>query len=279
MAYSTGSRINTNIAAYNALNALDNVNRDMSVHQLRLSTGKKINSASDDASGYVISKKMDGQIKSLQAAVDNVGDAQSTLGVAEGGYQTIADLLTQIKQDQTRANNGAFGADEKAAIASEVNQFMSEIDDINTQTQFNGTALFKSTTASTAYSQNFQVGASSNDTMTVAFNTATGSNALLGVAAGSVTSANIANLTVDKALASVNAAIGDIGAQENRLTTKEANLNTAITNTQAAESRIMDADVASEQIASVKDQILQQTATAQLAQANQSPQVFLSLFK
>ena len=149
MAFSTGARINTNISAYNALNALTNVNRDLSIHQLRLSTGKKINSASDDASGYVISKKMEGRVKSLQAAVDNVGDAQSTLGVAEGGYQTIADLLTQIKQDQTRANNGAFGDDEKSAIASEVNQLMTEIGDINSQTKFNGTALFS------GYSQGF----------------------------------------------------------------------------------------------------------------------------
>jgi len=273
MAFSTGARINTNISAYNALNALTNVNRDLSIHQLRLSTGKKINSASDDASGYVISKKMEGRVKSLQAAVDNVGDAQSVLGVAEGGYQTIADLLTQIKQDQTRANNGAFGDDEKAAIASEVNQLMTEVGDINNQTKFNGTALFS------GYSQDFQVGESSSETMTIAFGTATDAKTLLGVDAGSVTSANIGSLTVDTALVAVNAAIGDIGAQENRLTTKEANLNTAITNTQAAESRIMDADVASEQIASVKDQILQQTATAQLAQANQSPQVFLSLFK
>ena len=273
-----GSRINTNIAAYNALNALNNINQDLSVHQLRLSTGKRINSAADDASGYVISKKMDGTIKSLQAAVDNVGDAQSTLGVAEGGYQTIADILTQIKQDQTRANNGAFGTDEKNAIAGEVNQLMSEIDDINSQTQFNGTKLLSSD-GSSSYSQDFQVGESSSQTMTIAFNTASGASSLLTVSAGSVTSANIGTLTVDTALTAINAAIGNIGAQLNRLTTKVANLNTAITNTQAAESRIMDADVASEQIASTKDQILQQTATAELAQANQSPQVFLSLFK
>jgi len=278
MAFSTGARINTNISAYNALNALTNVNRDLSVHQLRLSTGKKINSASDDASGYVISKKMDARVKSLQAAVDNVGDAQSVLGVAEGGYQTIADLLTQIKQNQTRANNGAFGADEKTAVASEVNQLMTEIDDITSQTKFNGTSLLSST-GSGSYSQDFQVGESSSEKMTISFSTASGSQSLLSVSAGSVTTANISSLSVDKALVAVNAAIGDIGAQENRLTTKEANLNTAITNTQAAQSRIMDADVASEQISSVKDQILQQTATAQLAQANQSPQVFLSLFK
>jgi flagellin len=253
MAFSTGSRINTNVAAYNALNALNNVTRDMSVHQLRLSSGKRINSASDDASGYVISKKMEARVKSLQAEVDNIGDSQSSLGVAEGGYQTIADLLTQIKQKQTRASNASFGADEKTAVASEVGQLMQEIDSINTSTQFNGNNLLDNAT--------------------------TGATALLGTAANAVTSANIASLSVDVALGTVNAKIGDIGAQENRLTVEEANMNTAITNTQAAMSRIMDADVASEQIASVKNQILLQTATAQLSQANSSPQVFLSLFK
>ncbi len=279
MAFSTGSRINTNIAAYNALNALNSINRQVGVHQLRLATGKRVNSAADDASGYVISKKMEGRSRSLSAAVDNVGDAQSVLGVAEGGYQTVADLLVQIKDKQVRASDGAFGSDEKDAIAAEINTLMSEIDDINDQTKFNGQVLFKKTSGSTAYSASFQVGEASTESMTVSFTATTGSQSLLGVAAGSVTSANISTLTVDTALTTVNAEIGSIGAQMNRLSVKESNLNTAITNTDAAKSRIMDADIAAEQIQVVKLQILQQTATAQLAQANSNPQVFLSLFR
>ncbi|MBI3788388.1 MAG: flagellin [Ignavibacteriales bacterium] len=279
MAYSTGSRINTNIAAFNALNALNSVNREMGMHQLRLASGKRVNSAQDDPSGYVISKKMEGRIRALGAAVDNVGDAQSVLSVAEGAYQTVADILTQVKEKQTRAANGAFGADEKTAIANEINKLMSEIDDVNDQTKFNGTVLFKKTGADTAYSQSFQVGEGSTDTLTVGFSATTGATALLGVAAGAVTSANISTLTADTALNTVNTEIGSIGGQLNRLSTKESNLNTAITNTEAAKSRILDADIAKEQISAVKLQILQQTATAQLAQANSSPQVFLSLFR
>ncbi len=279
MAFSTGSRINTNIAAYNALNALNSINRQVGVHQLRLATSKRVNSAADDASGYVISKKMEGRSRSLSAAVDNVGDAQSVLGVAEGGYQTVADLLVQIKDKQVRASDGAFGSDEKDAIAAEINKLMSEIDDINDQTKFNGQVLFKKTSGGTAYSASFQVGEASTESMTVSFTATTGSQSLLGVAAGSVTSANISTLTVDTALTTVNAEIGSIGAQMNRLSVKESNLNTAITNTDAAKSRIMDADIAAEQIQVVKLQILQQTATAQLAQANSNPQVFLSLFR
>lgn len=279
MAFSSGSRINTNISAFNALNALNTVNREIGMHQLRLASGKRVNSAQDDPSGYVISKKMEGRIRALGAAVDNVGDAQSVLAVAEGGYQTIVDTLVQIKEKQTRAANGAFGADELNAIADEINKLMSEIDDINDQTKFNGVVLFKKTSSDTAYSKTFQVGESSSDTLTVGFSSTTGATALLGVAAGSVTSANISSLTVDTALNTVNTELGAIGGQANRLATKEANLTTAITNTEAAKSRILDADIAREQISVVKLQILQQTATAQLAQANASPQVFLSLFR
>lgn len=279
MAFSSGSRINTNISAFNALNALNAVNREIGMHQLRLASGKRVNSAQDDPSGYVISKKMEGRIRALGAAVDNVGDALSVLSVAEGGYQTIVDTLVQIKEKQTRAANGAFGADELNAIASEINKLMSEIDDINDQTKFNGVVLLKKTSSDTAYSKTFQVGEGSSDTLTIGFSATTGATALLGVAAGSVTSSNISSLTVDAAINTVNSELGAIGGQANRLSTKEANLTTAITNTEAAKSRILDADIAKEQIAVVKLQILQQTATAQLAQANAMPQVFLSLFR
>jgi flagellin len=278
MAFSSGARINTNISAYNALNALNSVNREIGVHQLRLATGKKINSSVDDPSGYVISKKMEGRVRSLNAALDNVGDANSVFGVAEGAYQSISDILVQMKEKQTRANNGAMGSEELDAIATELNKLMNEVDDINDQTKFNGTKLFLKT-AGTAYSASFQVGEASTETLSVSFSAVTGATSLLGVAAGSVTSANIANLTVDTGIATISAEIGKIGGNLSRLTTKESNLTTAITNTEAAKSRIADADLAKEQISAVKLQILQQTATAQLSQANSAPQVFLSLFK
>ncbi len=277
MAFSTGGRINTNIGANQAYSALNTISRELGVHQLRLATGKRINSAADDASGYVISKKMEGRMRSMSAALDNVGDAQSVYGVAEGAYQTVADILTTIKEKQTRAANGAMGSEEKDAIAAEINSLMSEITDIANQTKFNGTALL---TGAADYSSNFQVGEGSGDTLTVTFAKIDSSGTgLLSVAAGSVSSTNIANLSVDAALTTINAEIGKIGANVNRLQTKEANLTTAITNTEAAKSRIMDADVAKEQIMASKLSILQQTSTAQLAQANSSPQAFLSLFR
>jgi hypothetical protein len=153
MAFSSGARINTNIAAMNSLSALNSINRDLGVHQERLATGKRINSSSDDPSGYVISKKMEGRIRSMNSALDNVGDAQSVFGVAEGAYQKVADLLVQIKEKQTRFSNGAMGADEKDAISTEIKALGQEIDDIVTTTKFNGVSLLNS-----SYSNNFQVG-------------------------------------------------------------------------------------------------------------------------
>jgi flagellin len=274
MPLSGGGRINTNVAAMNALQSLNAINRDLGMHQERLATGRRINTSADDPSGYVISKKMEGRIRSMNSALDNVGDAQSTYSVAEGAYQKIADLLVQVKEKQTRFINGAFGADEKTAIATEISSLAAEIDDIVSTTKFNGVSLL-----SGSYSQNFQVGEGSTETFSVAFSASVSSAALLGTAAGSITSANVSSLTVDTGLGTVNTAIGTIGASLNRLSAKEANLNTAITNTTAAKSRIFDADIAKEQIAAAKLQILQQTSTSMLAQANASPQVFLSLFR
>jgi flagellin len=274
MALSSGARINTNIGAMNALNALNSINRELGVHQERLSTGKRINSSADDPSGYVISKKMEGRVRSMVSALDNVGDAQSTYGVAEGGYQKVADLLVQIKEKQARFINGAFGTDEKTSIATEISSLALEIDDIVLNSKFNGVQLLSGT-----YSQSFQVGEGSSEVFTVAFGATVTAAALLGTPAGSISSVNISGLTVDTGLGTVNSAIGTIGASLNRLAAKESNLNTAITNTEAARSRIFDADIAKEQIQSAKLQILQQTSTSMLAQANQSPQVFMSLFK
>lgn len=279
MAFSTGGRINTNIGALQAYGALNELTRQSGIHQLRLATGKRVNAASDDPSGYVISKKMEGRVRAMGAAVDNVGDAQSVYGVAEGGYQTIADILVTIKEKQARAANGALGANELDAIASEINSLASEVDAINDQTKFNGTVLFKKLSGDTAYSKTFQVGEASTETLTVGFSATSGALGLLGVAAGSVTSANISTLTADAALTTISASIGTIGASVNRLSIKETNLTTAITNTEAAKSRIMDADVAKEQIQVMKLQILQQTSTAQLAQANSAPQQYLALFR
>ena len=281
MAFSTGGRINTNVNAQQAYSALNAISREHGIHQLRLATGKRINSASDDPSGYVISKKMEARMRAMTSAVDNVGDAQSVYGVAEGGYQTIADILVTIKEKQARAANGALGGNELDAIASEINTLASEIDDIVATTKFNGVSLFSADASGNKYNVNFQVGESSLETLAVGFSADVSSATLLGSLPLTIPTlaSDIAALTPDTALNTLSGEIGKIGAAVNRLTIKETNLTTAITNTDAAKSRLMDADVAKEQIQVSKLQILQQTSTAQLAQANASPKNFLSLFQ
>lgn len=265
MAYSSGSRINTPINAYNALNALNNVNQQLGVRQLRLATGKRINSVADDPSGYTIAKQMEARARVLGAVVNNIGDAKNMAGTGEQALQTVRDLLTTIKEKVALANDPVA---DKNALANDVNQLTTEINDIITKTDFNGNLLFNSAT----FSQAFQVGASLTDTLALTWSASFASIT-------SQTSATIGALSVDTNVSTVETALQTMGSLISRMDAKESNLNVAITNTQAAQSRIFDADIAKEQLEATKLQILQQTAVTQLAAANSSNQVFLTLFR
>jgi len=265
MAYSSGARINTPINAYNAYNALSGINQQLSVHQLRLSTGKRINTVADDPSGYTIAKQMESRAGVLGAAVNNIGDAKNMMDTAEQALQSVNDLFTTIKEKVAAANDPVS---DKTALANDVNELTTEINDVITQTDFNGTPLFNAA----QFSQKFQVGATTSDSIDVVYSASFASIA-------SMTSATIATLDVSSEVDTVVTALQTMGSLIARMDAKEANLNVAITNTQAAESRIMDADIAQEQLQASKLQILQQTAVTQLAQANIGNQVFLKLFQ
>jgi flagellin len=268
MAMSNGSRINTNIQALNAYNALNNVSQQIGVHQLRLATGKRINSVADDASGYTIAKQMEARSSVYGAALNNVGDAKSLLSTAEGALQTVRDLIIQSQEKVAEANNPAA---DKTAIANDVAQLGSEIGDIITNTNFNGTKLFTA-----AFNQGFQVGYTSTESVSVSFD----AHSLSGATTlTSVTSSTIADTDVTAMASTAESALQSIGSLLQRLDVKETNLNTAITNIDASHSRIMDADVALEQVKVTKLNILQQMGVAQLSQANSSPQQFLQLFR
>ena len=264
MAYSIGGRINTPINAYNAYNALTNVNQQLSVRQLRLATGKRINSVADDPSGYTIAKQMEARVGVLGAAVNNIGDAKNMMDTAEQALQTVRDLFTTIQEKVASANDPVS---DKTALSNDVNQLTTEINDIITGTDFNGTKLF-----SASFSQKFQVGATLSDSIDVTYNANFASIT-------STTSATISAVSVDTQVATVVTALQTMGSLISRMDVKEQNLNVAITNTQAAQSRIMDADIAKEQLEATKLQILQQTAVTQLAQANTGNQIFLKLFQ
>ena len=280
MAIGDSTRINTNIAAFNALNALKSVNRSLEISQLRLATGRRINEVSDDPAGFTISKRLEARARGISVAIDNVGTAKNVLSIAEGGLLNIIDILITIKEKVTQAASDTLGSAERNAIKTEIDQLTAEIDDIVNETTFNNISLIDGTYTGIS----FQTGEGTTNTLTIDLTTVSTATGL------SITSANVSSRVftasgssvalskVDAAIETISAALQEVGAFAARLTTKESTLGIALTNTEATRSRIMDADMAFEQLNATRFLILQQTATAQLAQANITPQNVLALF-
>ena len=277
MAFFSGSRINTNIGALNSYNALNNVNGKMGIVQMRLASGKRINSAADDPAGYTLARKLDSRSRALAQASNNVGELKNILSVAEGGLATVNDIYVGIKEKLIQAANGSYSTEERNALATQINDMLNEVDDIIAQTKFNGTQLLDNNFTG----RSFQVGADNGETVSVTLDadidSASTSVGLTGITSASDFTSFIAS--VDSAISTVSLELQYVGSLSNRLDVKESNLQTAITNSEAAKSRIEDADMAKEQLEATKLQILQQTATTQLAQANTQPQSILSLFQ
>ncbi len=281
MAIGDSGRINTNIAAFNALNALKNVNSRLERSQLKLATGFRINEVADDPAGFTISKRLDARSRGLSVALDNVGTTKNVLSIAEGGLLNIQSIMITMKEKVTQAANDTLGSAERNAISTEINELTTEIDNIVAETTFNDASLLNGTYTG----KTFQTGEDTTNTMSfsiAADNTASG----LGVEAANVSSrvytatgSSIALSNVDTAIETIAEIMQNIGATVSRLGVKESTLQIAITNTEATKSRILDSDIAKEQLTSTRLQILQQTATAQLAQANVAPQNVLALFQ
>lgn len=430
MAVADFSRINSNIGALNALNSLNNVNRSLGMHQLRLATGKRINSAADDPAGLTIATKFRSRNENIKTAMDNIGDAQNLLSVAEGGLNKIQDILVDMRKKAESAASDTLGATERNAIESQLAEFAKEIDDIVEQTTWNGNKLLDGLTMFDSNQINFQTGAGTGTTDTTrltapAFGnvgvnggalsnlaTVTGSSTAdiadlnsngaaddvtaggtgvnvdgsqFTIAGGEATTSGLSELAsgryqvrlvigtdnnanggtvqlldsngnamaidngagvqalsrtfstldaggavtldfgnglevafdsniftatgtasfsvdytktgnysvsldtnaqavaymnhVDTGISAVSDRLQTLGAMSSRLSFKEENLASAQVNTEAAYNRIMNADMARTQLEATKNQILQQTATSMLAQANQAPQGLLQLFR
>jgi flagellin len=414
MAQADFSRIATNIGALNALESLRTINKQLGIHQQRLSTGKRINSAEDDPAGLTIATKMQSRSEGLKVALDNIGDAKNLLSVAESGMGRINDILVQMRNKSEQAASDTLGSSERGAIVEQLKAYATQIDDIVTQTKWNGTALISGGFDGTALT--FQTGADKGDTTTLSglkdlsatgtylnlaskassststegtdaygfVNATTGGNALnpnlgeltsgaytvevtyggtlgnashvrlldaggnallitKGAASGNAVDTQTTNVdlsgsgtvavdlgnglsvtvnkladtspkvngtyigtvnyaksgtySVDVSSVSTAAQFGDymdkiqtainnvssqlslIGAMSGRLTFKEDQVSVAQVNVEASYNRIMNADMASEQVESTKMSILQQTAIAMLSQANTAPQNILSLFR
>jgi flagellin len=269
------SRIRTNISALNALQALNQINAKLTNTNLKLATGKRINSAGDDPAGLSLATTLDVRSRRIGAAIANNGDAENVLNIAEAGMSSINDLLAQMSEKIIKAASDTQGTSEKSAIQNELNQLLEEIDAIASTTQFNGVVLL------TTGGLTFQSGPDGWNTTRFALthnftSAALGINGLT-VATQALSSASLGS--VSAAITSIQAALQLAGAAINRLRIKGDNLTTAQLNVQAAKSRILDADLASEQLNASTLQILQQTATAQLAAANTAPASVLALFR
>lgn len=279
MALSDLTRIRSNIQGLNILSTLRDVNNAVATHQLRLGTGKRINSAGDDPAGLSISTKLDARNRILQAVYDNIGQAKNLLAVAEGGLLSINDILVSMGEKIVTAANDTLGTEERQAISTQLVQLVEEIGDIASDTEFNGVKLLESSTVF-----NFQTADRSGTTYTTQSFTPTelGLTTLVDLTAtDTIDSTNSDGYLdeIDVAIANVSAALTNLGSLINRFTIKEGNVSVAQINTEAAFSRIRNADLAKEQLDLTKMQILQQTSTAMLAQANVNSQSVLTLFQ
>jgi flagellin len=270
------TRIGANITALTSLNELLKVNNTIGKSLIRLSSGKRINSVGDDAAGFSLARGLEARRRSLQQALANVGTAKNVLGIAEGGYLAISDLLQIIKEKTVQAADDSFNILQRQAIQGQIDALVLEIDQIVAENQFQGTFLIDGSFTGSK----FQTGAAAGDVFTVTLSNAGAVS--LGVDALVVTDATTASAAiaaVDTAIDNLNNAAQTVGETLLRLSSKEGTLSVAITNTEAARSRIEDADFALEQATLVRNQIIQQTAFSAFAQANAAPQLVLSLFR
>jgi flagellin len=269
------SRIRTNIGALNALNALEDINAQLTRTNLRLATGKRINSAGDDPAGLNLALTLDVRARRVAQAESNVGDATNVLNIVEGGLSNLNDLLSSIMEKLVHAANDTEGVSERSALMNEINKLGEEMDSVINQTQYNGITLLTSATLT------FQVGPDGSNINVFNISQALNSSALsinaLTVATQALASQSM--VTVQNAINTIKLFLQQAGSSIERMGIRADNLSTMELNIRAAQSRITDADLAAEQLNSAKLTILQQTATAQLAAANTAPASILALFR
>jgi flagellin len=273
------TRVGANFHAQEAWGNLKKVNGEIGQIQSRLSTGKRINSAEDDTSGYALSKHLESRARGLSQGLDNVGTAKNILNIAEGGFQSQMSILQTMKEKATQAADGSWSTAQRSSIHDQFDALRTEFDDISGDTLFNGNALFSAT------AMTFQVGEGASDTLAVTFGTSVAatigeddtdiSATTLATQAG----ATAAITTLDTAIKSLSKSIQNVGDNNARLSSKEESLSLAISNTEATRSRIEDADFAKEQMSMMKLQILQQTTVSSFSQANAAPQMVLGLLR
>ena len=280
--------INNNMSSLYANRVLGISNDSIMKSMEKLSSGERINRAGDDASGLAVSEKMRSQIRGLNQASRNIQNGVSFIQTTEGYLQETTDILQRIRELAVQSANGIYSDEDRMQIQVEVSQLVAEVDRIASQAQFNGMNMLTGRFALEGDSiMQFQIGANVDQNTRVYIGTMTAQSlGLKGVQGSdeqiSISSPDQANLvlaTVDSALKTVNKQRADLGAYQNRFEIAAKGINVAAENTQAAESRIRDTDMASQMVEFTRDQILTQAGTAMLAQANAQSQNVLALLQ
>jgi flagellin len=279
--------VNHNLAAINSHRVLKFQNNEVSKNMEVLSSGLRINRAGDDASGLAVSEKMRTQIRGLRQAERNTEDGMSFIQTTEGFLQETGDILQRVRVLAIQSSNGIYTAEDRQMIQVEVSQLIDEVDRVASQAEFNKLSLLQGDYArgSRTASMWFHVGPNMHQKERVYISTMTTRALNLKKADGSLLtlstaeSANDAIGVLDDALYKVNKLRANLGAYFNRLESAAKGLMNAYENTQASESRIRDADMAEETVSFTKNQVLTQSGTSMLAQANVRPQSVLSLLR
>lgn len=271
--------VNTNTSSLNAQRQLFNSGNNLDTAFKRLSSGFRINSAADDAAGLQISNRLTSQVNGLDQAARNANDGISVAQVAEGAMEEITNSLQRIRTLAIQSQNGINGADDRNALNKEVSALKLEMSRIATTTQFGNQNLLNGT-----YSAKFLVGANANQNISINLSRnapgagwGTAGLGLAGLSVSTVATASTALALVDSAIKAIDGKRADLGAIQNRFQSTIRNLTNISENVSGARSRIRDTDFARETAELTRQQILQQTSTTVLAQANQRPQAALSL--
>ncbi|HEX7876978.1 MAG TPA: flagellin [Sphingobium sp.] len=274
--------IGTNSSALRAANASALAGKSLSTAMERLSSGKRINSAKDDAAGLAISSQMTSQIKGMTQGIRNANDGISLAQTAEGALGEVTNMLQRIRELAVQSKSETYSASDRTNLNAEATALKTQITSVLATTEFNGVRIFNSTAAPAAtYAAktgdiDIQAGANSGDVVNIAFSALTDlASSDVSTAAGAATALG----DVDTMLKDVATTRASLGAAQNQLESTVNSLTNNITNLSDARSRIEDADFSAETTALAKSQILGQASTAMLAQANQSQQSVLKLIQ
>jgi flagellin len=282
--------LNTNVSALQAQNALTKNARNLSSAMEQLSTGKRINAADDDAAGLAISQNQTAQIRGLNMAVRNMSDGINLLQTADGAMTEQSNMLQRMRELAVQASNGTYSQTQRSYLQTEFKALSTQIDKIGSETTWNGMTVLSGTTGGTTTGvYSFQTGSNAGNTISITLAGTTVS--ALGITAfGDVTSSTGGGVStvasasgtitaIDTALNTLNTQRANIGAVINQMTYASDNVANISANVEASRSTILDTDYATASSNLSKGQIIQQAATAMLAQANAQPQSILALLK